>query len=120
MVVNITTTLDVAQKIEKTDIVDIVAISIDDYRTGKDWDKYAAKVTLLSKRLRSFGIEFNCNLSYNAGTQIAFLFNTMTRRKFLIETFDYTTALWPKPLVEAEALTQMAGKLIIKGRAKRF
>ena len=37
MVVNITTTLDVAQKIEKTDIVDIVAISIDDYRTGKDW-----------------------------------------------------------------------------------
>ena len=72
MVVNITTTLDVAQKIEKTDIVDIVAISIDDYRTGKDWDKYAAKVTLLSKRLRSFGIEFNCNLSYNAGTQIAF------------------------------------------------
>ena len=38
----------------------------------------------------------------------------MTRRKFLIETFDYTTALWPKPLVEAEALTQMAGKLIIR------
>ena len=44
MVVNITTTLDVAQKIEQTDIVDIVAISIDDYRTGKDWDKYAEKV----------------------------------------------------------------------------
>ena len=72
MVVNITTTLDVAQKIEQTDIVDIVAISIDDYRTGKDWDKYAEKVKTASKRLRSFGIEFNCNLSYNHGTQIAF------------------------------------------------
>ena len=116
MVVNITTTLDVAQKIEQTDIVDIVAISIDDYRTGKDWDKYAEKVKAASKRLRSFGIEFNCNLSYNPGTQIAFLYNTLTRRKFLIETFDYTTALWPKPLVEAGILTQMAGKLIIKGQ----
>jgi hypothetical protein len=116
MVINITTTLDVAQKIEETDIVDIIAISIDDYRTGKDWNKYAKKLAAQVERLQGFGIEVNCNLSYDSGTQISFLFNRETRRKFLVETFDYTTALWPKPLKKAGINTIGAARLIQKGQ----
>ena len=114
MVVNITTTLDVANKIIATDEVDIVAVSLDDFRTGKDWKKYAERLTKTSERLASFGIEFNCNLSYNAGTEIQYLFNS-GRKKELTEIFDYITPLWPKPLKDAEMLTVGAARLVQKG-----
>ena len=114
MVINTTTTLDVANKILATDEVDIVAVSLDDFRTGKDWKKYAERLKKTSKRLASFGIEFNCNLSYNAGTEIQYLFNS-ERKKELTEIFDYITPLWPKPLKDAEILTVGAATLIQKG-----
>ena len=81
MVINITTTLNVADKIEATDGVDIVAVSLDDFRTGKDWKKYAEKLKKSSERLRSFGVEFNCNLSYDAGTQIQYLHNSYRKKE---------------------------------------
>jgi len=114
MVINITTTLNVADKIEATDGVDIVAVSLDDFRTGKDWKKYAEKLKKSSERLRSFGVEFNCNLSYDAGTQIQYLFNSY-RKKELTEIFDYITLLWPKPLKDAGILEVGAARLIQKG-----
>lgn len=114
MVINITTTLNVADKIEATDGVDIVAVSLDDFRTGKDWKKYAEKLKKSSKRLRSFGVEFNCNLSYDAGAQIQYLFHS-ERKKELTKIFDYITPLWPKPLKDAGILEVGAARLIQKG-----
>lgn len=114
MVINSTMTLDVAAKIKATDKVDIVAVSLDDFRTGKDWKKYAEKLKRISKRLRGFGIEFNCNLSFDAGTQIQYLFNS-ERKKELMKIFDYITPVWPKPLKDAGILEVGAARLIQKG-----
>jgi len=116
MLVNITTTLDVAKKITASDIVDIIALSIDDFRTGKDWKRYAKKLSAETERLRNLGIETNCNLSYNPGTEIQFLFNS-ERKKELMKIFDYTTPLWPKPLKEANIVTIGAGRLIQQGKS---
>ena len=56
-------TLDVAAKIKATDKVDITAVSLDDFRTGKDWKKYAEKLTsYISKRLWALALNLNCNL----------------------------------------------------------
>ena len=120
MVINVTTTLNVAEKIEPTDNVDIIAISLDDFRKGKDWERYSKKLETATERLRSMGIETNCNLSYTPGTQIEFLFNTYSKRKYLVETFDYVTPLWPKPLKDAELLTVGAARLIQKGESNGF
>ena len=114
MVVNITTTLDVAKKIEASDNVDIIALSIDEFRTGKDWKRYSKNLSKETKRLRELGIETNCNLSFNPGTEIQFLFSS-ERKKELTNMFDYITPLWPKPLKDSESLIVGAATLIQKG-----
>lgn len=114
MVVNSTMTLDVAEKVLATDKIDTVAISLDEFRMGRDWKRYAKKLSKATKRLQELGIETNCNLSFNPGTQIQFLFNS-TRKKELTDMFDYIPPLWPKPLKDADLLTVGAARLIQKG-----
>ena len=97
MIINITTTLNVADRIRPEDNVDIVAISIDEYRAGKDWARYSKKISKSVKRLQDMNIETNCNLSITQDTLVRFLAN-YEMRSFLMETFDYTTTLWSKPL----------------------
>jgi hypothetical protein len=97
MIINITTTLNVVDKIRPEHGVDIIAISIDEYRASKDWARYAKKVTKSVTRLQDMNIETNCNLSVSKDTIVSFLAN-YEMRNFLMETFDYTTTLWPKPL----------------------
>lgn len=104
MIINITTTLNVADRIRPEDNVDIVAISIDEYRAGKDWARYSKKISKSVKRLQDMNIETNCNLSITQDTLVRFLAN-YEMRSFLAETFDYTTTLWPKPLEVFEAIT---------------
>ena len=48
------------------------------------------------------------------------MFNTYSKRKYLVETFDYVTPLWPKPLKDAELLTVGAARLIQKGESNGF
>ena len=104
MIINITTTLNVADRIRPEDNVDIVAISIDEYRAGKDWARYSKKISKSVKRLQDMNIETNCNLSITQDTLVRFLAN-YEMRSFLAETFDYTTTLWPKPLEVFEPIT---------------
>ena len=104
MIINITTTLNVADRIRPEDNVDIVAISIDEYRAGKDWARYSKKISKSVKRLQNMNIETNCNLSITQDTLVRFLAN-YEMRSFLAETFDYTTTLWPKPLEVFEPIT---------------
>lgn len=119
MVINTTMTLNVAEKILPTDEVDTVAISLDEFRMGSNWEKYALKVTKAVKRLQDIGIETNCNLSINRSTLIQFHANT-EMHQYLRETFDYTTSLWPKPLKEADSLTKGLALLLIREEPEAF
>jgi hypothetical protein len=116
MVINTTMTLDVAEKLLPTDEIDTVAISLDEFRIGKNWKRYAKKLTKVVEHLQALGIETNCNLSVSGSSMIQFYANT-PMHKYLKDTFDYTTSLWPKPLKEAGILTRGAARLIIRGEA---
>jgi len=95
MVINVTTTMEVAQHILPSDQVDIVAISVDEYRVGKDWKKKSEKLARVTKYLRHIGVEVNANVSLDLNFVRTFVMQ-YEYWEFLKNSFDYTTVLIPK------------------------
>lgn len=96
MVVNVTTTAEVASKFTEEDglVTDIVALSLDSFRAGKSWTRAEKKFSKVINHLRAMDIEVNCNLSLSeeivdAVVQGGTLYT-------LLQSFDYFTPLWPK------------------------
>lgn len=96
MVVNVTTTVEVASKFTEEDGLwtDIVALSLDSFRTGKSLSRATKKFTKTINHLRGLGIETNCNLSFTKETALAMTGDSNFLG--LLEAFDYYTVLWPK------------------------
>jgi hypothetical protein len=96
MVVNVTTTVEVASKFTEEDGLwtDIVALSLDSFRTGNSLDRTTKKFTKTINHLRGLGIETNCNLSFTKETALAMTGDSNFLG--LLEAFDYYTVLWPK------------------------
>lgn len=95
MVINVTTTMEVAQHILPSDQVDIVAISVDEYRVGKDWKKKSEKLARVTKYLRHIGVEVNANISLDLNFLRTFI-KQHEYWEFLKNSFDFTTVLIPK------------------------
>ena len=108
MVINVTTTMEVAQHILPSDQVDIVAISVDEYRVGEDWKKKADKLTRITNYLRHIGVETNANISLDQSFVRTFVLQ-QEYWSFIRESFDYITVLVPKAS-EKEAIYQMKSK----------
>ena len=96
MVVNVTTTAEVASKFTVEDglVTDIVALSLDSFRAGKSWDRTEKKFSKVINHLRAMDIEVNCNLSFNEEMINAVLDGGALYT--LLNSFDYFTPLWPK------------------------
>ena len=96
MVVNVTTTAEVASKFTEEDglVTDIIALSLDSFRAGKSWDRTEKKFSKVINHLRAMDVEVNCNLSFNEEMINAVLDGGPLYT--LLNSFDYFTPLWPK------------------------
>ncbi len=95
MVINVTTTAEVASKFTEEDglVTDIIALSLDSFRAGKSWDRTEKKFSKVINHLRAMDIEVNCNLSFNEEMVNAVLDGGALYT--LLNSFDYFTPLWP-------------------------